>query len=166
LDDAIGEAYDKVAKILGLGYPGGPTIDKLAKKGDPTSIRFTCRSINGGMDFSFSGIKTAVLYYVKANSSKGMKSFSNIAASFQENALKVIMENSLRAMEKYNIKTLVIGGGVSANSRFRDMVSEKSRLKNFKAYFPPMELCSDNAAMIAGLGYRLYKKGNKGEKND
>ena len=166
LDDAIGEAYDKVAKILGMGYPGGPIIDKLAKKGNPSSIKFTCRSVNGGMDFSFSGIKTAVLYYVRSQKSEVREQKSevrgqraDIAASFQENALKVIMNNSLRAMEKYNIKTLVIGGGVSANSRFREMVSEKSRLKNFKAYFPPMELCSDNAAMIAGLGYRLYKKG-------
>jgi len=158
LDDAIGEAYDKVAKILGLGYPGGPIIDRLAKKGNP-SIKFTCRSVNGSLDFSFSGIKTAVLYHVRRNNLKDAKSFPDIAASFQERALKVIMDNSLRAMEKYGVNSLVIGGGVSANSRFRDMVLEKSKLKNFKAYFPPIQLCSDNAAMIAGLGYRLYKKG-------
>jgi len=159
LDDAIGEAYDKVAKILGLGYPGGPIIDKLAKKGNPTSVRFTCKSVNGSLDFSFSGIKTAVLYHVKAKKVKDARYFPDIAASFQERALKVIVDNSLRAMEEYRIKALVIGGGVSANSRFRDMIREEAGFRGFRAYFPPMELCSDNAAMVAGLGYRLYKKG-------
>ncbi len=161
LDDAIGEAYDKVAKILGLGYPGGPIIDRLAKKGDLSSIRFTCKSVNGSLDFSFSGIKTAVLYHVRAKKPKDKKEFSDIAASFQESALKVIIDNALRAMEKYKIETLVIGGGVSANSRFREQITKESVFKNFKAYFPPLELCSDNAAMVAGLGYRLYKKGIK-----
>ena len=160
LDDAIGEAYDKVAKILGLGYPGGPVIDRLAKKGDPCAIRFTCRPLKDSLDFSFSGIKTAVLYHVRAQGPRLKGRYVNdIAASFQEAALKVIVGNSLKAMEERDIKTLVIGGGVSANSRFREMIKEKSMLKNFRAYFPPLSLCSDNAAMIAGLAYRMYKKG-------
>ena len=188
LDDAIGEAYDKVAKILGLGYPGGPEIARLAKKGNPRAIKFTCRPVNGGLDFSFSGIKTAVLYYVKSHerpldfardrrttpyhslrsgmgqandpsASLGTGERRNIAASFQEAALQVIVNNSIKAMEKYKVKTLVIGGGVSANSRLRQMIAKESVFRNFKAYFPPLYLCSDNAAMIAGLGYRLYKKG-------
>ncbi|MBU1061767.1 MAG: tRNA (adenosine(37)-N6)-threonylcarbamoyltransferase complex transferase subunit TsaD [Candidatus Omnitrophica bacterium] len=172
LDDAIGEAYDKVAKILGLGYPGGPVIDRLAKKGNPHAVRFICRPINGSLDFSFSGIKTAVLYYVKDNGSRPVRNrrFSygaritdhetrNISASFQEAALSVIVKNSIKAMEKYKIKTLVIGGGVSANSRFREMITRESMFRGFKAYFPPIDLCSDNAVMVAGVAYRLYKKG-------
>lgn len=167
LDDAIGEAYDKVAKVLGLGYPGGPVIDRLAKKGDPNAIRFTCKPVDGSLNFSFSGIKTAVLYYVKdhrphlpACRQAGTKDrLRDIAASFQEAALKVIVTNTLRAMEKRGIKTLVIGGGVSANSRLREMFTREAAFKNFRVYFPPLSLCSDNAAMVAGLAYRLYKKG-------
>lgn len=163
LDDAIGEAYDKVAKILGLGYPGGPIIDRLAKKGDPRAIKFTCAPVNGGFDFSFSGIKTAVLYYVNSAGKLTNTQKRDIAASFQESALKVIVRNSLKAMEKHRLKTLVVGGGVSANSRFREMIMIESALKGFDACFPPLELCSDNAAMIAGLAYRLFKKGVRAE---
>ncbi len=163
LDDAIGEAYDKVAKIMGLGYPGGPIIDRLAKKGDPKAIKFTCRPIKGGLDFSFSGIKTAVLYHVKGQGisldfardrrDKGQE--EDIAASFQETALKVIVNNTIKALEKHNLKTLVIGGGVSANSRFREMIAREAMFRSLKVYFPPLQLCSDNAAMVAGLAYRL-----------
>ncbi len=172
LDDAIGEAYDKVAKILGLGYPGGPVIDRLAKKGNPSAINFTCKPVNDGLDFSFSGIKTAVLYYVRApmgapehqstrtpEHQNTRAPVSDIAASFQESALKVIVNNSLKAMEIHKVKTLVVGGGVSANSRFRQMIERKAAFRNFNLYFPPLKLCSDNAAMVAGLAYRLYKKG-------
>ncbi|MFA5388942.1 MAG: tRNA (adenosine(37)-N6)-threonylcarbamoyltransferase complex transferase subunit TsaD [Candidatus Omnitrophota bacterium] len=166
VDDAVGEAYDKVAKILGLGYPGGPVIDKLAKQGNPRAIRFTCKSVNNSLDFSFSGIKTAVLYYVKACASGlNARLISDIAASFQEAALKVIVENSVKAMERYAIKTIVIGGGVSANSRFREMMQREAAYKGLELYFPPMKLCSDNAAMTAGIGYRLYKKGSRAPLN-
>jgi len=158
LDDAIGEAYDKVAKILKLGYPGGPIIDRLAKKGNPEAIKFTCRSVNGTLDFSFSGIKTAVLYHTRA---KGFcrQSVKDVAASFQEAVLKVVAANSLKAVEKYRLKALVIGGGVSANSRFREMITKDGATRGIKAYFPSIGLCSDNAVMVAGLGYHLYKKG-------
>jgi N6-L-threonylcarbamoyladenine synthase len=160
LDDAIGEAYDKVAKILGMGYPGGPLIDRMAKKGNPRAIRFTCRPLNGSLDFSFSGIKTAVLYYVRKRESRmRIKDRRDIAASFQEAALGVIVKNSLGALKTHNVRTLVIGGGVSANSRFREMIRRESISGDFRAYFPPLELCSDNASMVAGLAYRLYKKG-------
>jgi len=102
LDDAIGEAYDKVAKILGLGYPGGPVIDRLAKKGDSGAIKFTCRPLNGTLDFSFSGIKTAVLYYVRNCEIRDTRyEIRNIAASFQESALRVIVNNSIKALERY-----------------------------------------------------------------
>ncbi len=156
LDDAIGEAYDKVAKIMGMGYPGGPIIDRLAKKGNPNAIKFTCRPINGTFDFSFSGIKTAVLYYVREHKRAPA---TDIAASFQEAALKVIVKNCLKAMDVHKINTLVVGGGVSANSRFRQMISREAEFKKFKTYFPLLDLCSDNAAMIAGLAYRMFKKG-------
>ena len=157
LDDAVGEAYDKVAKILGLGYPGGPVIDALAKNGNRRAIRFTCKPVNNSLDFSFSGIKTAVLYYVKNESRITNDERRDIAASFQESALSVIVENSIKAMEKYRIKTIVMGGGVSANSRFMEMMQREAMYRGFKLYFPPLNLCSDNAAMVAGLGYRLYK---------
>ncbi|MFC1621707.1 tRNA (adenosine(37)-N6)-threonylcarbamoyltransferase complex transferase subunit TsaD [Candidatus Omnitrophota bacterium] len=160
LDDAIGEAYDKVAKIVGLGYPGGPVIDRLAKKGDAEAIKFTCRPIKGSLDFSFSGIKTAVLYYVKHSglwvTDYGLR---NIVASFQEAALKVVVSNSIKALEKHKLKTLVVGGGVSANSRFREMIAREAMFRDLKVYFPPLQLCSDNAAMVAGLAYHLHKKG-------
>lgn len=164
LDDAIGEAYDKVAKILGLGYPGGPVIDRLARTGNPGAIKFTCRGVEGGLDFSFSGIKTAVLYYVKARGSKlKPKDAADVCAGFQESALSVIVKNCLKALEQYKLNVLVIGGGVSANSRFREMIERESVFKKFKALFPPMSLCSDNGAMVAGLAYRLYEKGVRSE---
>ena len=160
LNDAVGEAYDKVAKILGLGYPGGPIIDSLAKKGNPSAVKFTCKPIGNSLDFSFSGIKTAVLYYVQAQGS-GLRAqgIPDIAASFQEAVLSAIVENSIKAIERYKVKSFVTGGGVSANSRFREMMQREARYKGFKLYFPPLNLCSDNAAMVAGLAYRLYKKG-------
>ncbi|MDP2920928.1 MAG: tRNA (adenosine(37)-N6)-threonylcarbamoyltransferase complex transferase subunit TsaD [Candidatus Omnitrophota bacterium] len=154
LDDAVGEAYDKVAKILGLGYPGGPVVDALAKKGNPRAIRFTCKPVNNSLDFSFSGVKTAVLYYVRE---KGRIRKEDTCASFQESVLGVIVKNTLKAMETHKIKSLVVGGGVSANSRLREMMQREARYRGLKLYFPPLSLCSDNAAMVAGLGYRLYK---------
>ena len=159
LDDAVGEAYDKVAKILDLGYPGGPVIDRLAKDGDPAAIKFTCKPVNGGLNFSFSGIKTGVLYHVKRQETRDKRQVNDIVASFQEAVLKVIVGNSLKALEKYKLKALIVGGGVSANSRFRDMIKRQAMFKDFKVYFPRLQLCSDNAAMVAGLAYRLYNKG-------
>ena len=160
LNDAVGEAYDKVAKILGLGYPGGPIIDSLAKKGNPGAVKFTCKAIGNSLDFSFSGIKTAVLYHVQAQGSRlKTQGIPDIAASFQEAVLSAIVENSIKAIERYKVKSFVTGGGVSANSRFREMMQREARYKGFKLYFPPLNLCSDNAAMVAGLAYRLYKKG-------
>lgn len=164
LDDAIGEAYDKVAKILDLGYPGGPVLDRLARKGDSKAVKFTCRPVYNGLDFSFSGIKTAVLYHVRGQSSKlKAHEISDIAASFQESALRVIVKNCLKALERHGLNTLVVGGGVSANSKLREMFAFEESARGIKTYFPPRELCSDNAAMIAGLAYRMHKKGLKAE---
>lgn len=159
LDDAVGEAYDKVAKILGLEYPGGPIIDRLAKKGNPLAIKFTCRTVNNGFDFSFSGIKTAVLYYVTRHTTHGTCGLNDIAASFQECALNVIVNTAIKAMKQYEINTLLVGGGVSANSRLREKLMVRSKFEKFKVHFPEPSLCTDNAVMVAGLGYRLFRKG-------
>lgn len=164
LDDAVGEAYDKVAKLLGLGYPGGPIIDRLAKKGNVKAIKFTCRPIENTLDFSFSGVKTAVLYHVRGRGGKVTESERcDIAASFQEAVLNVIVNNSLKALERHDLNRLAIGGGVSANSRLRRMIAEKAASRGVKIYFPPFELCSDNAVMVAGMAYQLYRKGSKAD---
>lgn len=170
VDDAVGEAYDKVSKILGLGYPGGPVIDALAKKGNPAAVRFTCKAVDDSLDFSFSGVKTAVLYHTKKEGHKPQATshkfkVEDICASFQEAVLNVIVGNSIKAMDKCKTRSLVIGGGVSANSRLREMMQREARYRDFKLHFPPLSLCSDNAAMVAGLGYRLYKIGMRASLN-
>jgi len=164
-DDACGEAFDKVAKILGLGYPGGPLIEKLAKNGNPAKIRFKCSDTERPLDFSFSGIKTAVLYYVKKYNyeprTKNYELISDIAASFQEAAIDVLIRKSLLACKLKKVSRLVIGGGVAANNRLRDKFERETRASGLKIYFPPRQLCTDNAAMVAGLGYQLFKKGRR-----
>jgi N6-L-threonylcarbamoyladenine synthase len=161
-DDAIGEAFDKVAKILKLGFPGGPIIDRLAKKGDTKRINFTCARLGESLDFSFSGIKTAVLYYVRhqtPNTKHQTPNKADIATSFQEAVVDILIKKALSACRRKKIKSLVLGGGVSANSRLRDKLIKEGRANNIEVYFPPIEFCLDNAAMVAGLGYQLYKKG-------
>jgi N6-L-threonylcarbamoyladenine synthase len=173
LDDACGEAFDKVAKILGLGYPGGPLIEKIAKAGDPLSISFRCSGTKEPLDFSFSGIKTAVLYYVQRRAlcsrtrelanSRTIK--SDIAASFQETVIDTLIEKSLLACRLKKTKHLVLGGGVVANSRLREKFSRAASGNGINLFFPPKALCTDNAAMVAGLGYRLFKKGHRSDLN-
>jgi len=155
-DDAVGEAFDKVAKILGLGFPGGPIIERLAKKGDLSKIKFRCADLKG-FNFSFSGIKTAVLYMVNGKRLT-VNEKQNICASFQEAVVDVLIKKSIDACEKKKTETLVIGGGVSANLYLRERFKEASLKKNIKVYFPNSSLCLDNAAMVAGLGYRLYRR--------
>jgi len=166
-DDACGEAYDKVAKILGLGYPGGPIIDKLAHKGNPKKIKFKCSGTKNPLNFSFSGIKTAVLYYVRQEllnqgqrpSAIGHRLICDIAASFQKAAVGALVSKALLACEIKKIHTLVVGGGVAANTGLRERLSREAKIKKIKVYFPPQELCMDNAAMVAGFGYQLFIKG-------
>ncbi len=159
-DDACGEAFDKVAKILGLGYPGGPVIEKLAAKGDPYKIKFQCSGTEKPLNFSFSGIKTAVLYYVRKQlCGADIKQISDICASFQESALEVLISKSMVACKQKKVKALLVGGGVAANGRLREKLLERGAINNIKIYFPTKELCMDNAAMVAGLGYQLCKKG-------
>lgn len=158
LDDACGEAFDKVAKILNLGYPGGPLIEKMARGGDEKRIRFGCSDTRRAFDFSFSGIKTAVLYAVKGrNVSRADK--KDIAASFQEAVIDVLINKSLSACRFKKVNRLVVGGGVAANNRLRDKFLKASRAASVRPYFPPRELCTDNAAMVAGFGFQLFKRG-------
>jgi len=160
-DDACGEAFDKVAKILGLGYPGGPIIEQLARKGNPRKIKFSCSNTKNPLDFSFSGIKTAVLYYVRRLASSSVKQLQNrdVAASFQETVIETLIKKSLLACKIKKTNRLVIGGGVIANSKLRENFYASAKKIKVKVYFPPKELCLDNAAMVAGLGHRLFKKG-------
>ncbi len=162
-DDAAGEAFDKVARILGLGYPGGPVIDRLAKKGVNNGIRFQSAELPGTFDFSFSGIKTAVLYYQKNNQGKPDYRVEKIAYAFQKSVVEILVKKSIEACKKKNVRTLLMGGGVAANSYLREKALQEAKAVKIQAFFPPLVLCLDNAAMIAGLGYHrlLEKKSNK-----
>jgi len=175
-DDACGEAFDKVAKILGLGYPGGPLIERLSKAGNPKRIRFSCSNTSNPLDFSFSGIKTAVLYYVKKHLSVaytnldetklltlGRDKMADIAASFQEAAIDTLIKKAFFACRMKRTKKLLIGGGVAANNRLREKFYQEAARNNIACFFPAQKLCLDNAAMVAGLGYRLFKKGYRSD---
>ncbi len=153
-DDAAGEAFDKVARLLNLGYPGGPIIDRLAKEGVNHQIRFPQANLEGSNDFSFSGLKTAVLYYTKKNKDFNV---AQVAYSFQKSVVNVLTDKAIKACKKKKVKTLLIGGGVAANSALRKNLMEAGQREGIKVYFPLMTFCLDNAAMIAGLGYRLTK---------
>ena len=157
-DDACGEAFDKVAKILGMGYPGGPFIEKLAKEGDAKKIKFHCSGTEKPLDFSFSGIKTAVLYAARGRRLT-INEKRDIAASFQETVIDALIKKAFLACKLKRVNTLVIGGGVVANNRLKEKFYEAAVGKNLNCYFPPKKLCLDNAAMVAGLGYQLFKKG-------
>lgn len=164
VDDAVGEAFDKVAKILGLGYPGGPLIEKLALVGDGEKIKFP-RPMLGSPDFnfSFSGLKTTVLYETQGKDLTDEKYVSDVAASFQAAALDVLTAKTLRAAKKYGVKNVFLGGGVSANKALRKRLQEKfaKELPEVNVDFPPFKFTTDNALMIAIAGYYriLDKKG-------
>ncbi|KPK98989.1 MAG: hypothetical protein AMJ95_01675 [Omnitrophica WOR_2 bacterium SM23_72] len=164
LDDACGEAFDKVAKILGLGYPGGPAIEKWAKRGNVRKISFRCSGTRGEFDFSFSGIKTAVLYLVR-NRRLSDQEKKDIAASFQEAVIDALIKKSLLACKRKNSNRLLIGGGVAANHRLRVKFMDAIRLQGLDCYFPRPQLCTDNASMVAGLAYPLFKKGLRDKLN-
>lgn len=153
-DDAIGEAFDKVARVIGLGYPGGPKIDKLSKEGKP-NIELPKTHFEN-LDFSFSGIKTAV---INLNHKTPDLNKADLAASFQKAVTEVLIENALKACEKLNIKTIALAGGVSASSYIRKEFQKLEETKGMKIYYPEPILCTDNAAMIASAGYYNYING-------
>jgi N6-L-threonylcarbamoyladenine synthase len=161
LDDAAGEAFDKVARLIGLPYPGGPSIDKAATEGDPAAVAFP-RPLTGPNDpelgFSFSGLKTAVARYVEARRDPGV-STADIAASFQEAVADTLTRKAIRACRLRGVDTLVIVGGVAANSRLRSLAAQRCAAAGIELRVPPMRLCTDNGAMIAAIGDLLVRDG-------
>ena len=157
-DDAAGEAYDKVARLFGLGYPGGPEIDRLAAKGDPRAVAFPRPALAGTWDFSFSGLKTSVLYHLRDHPGplKGRRLF-DLCASFQEAVAETLVDKTLAAAERFAAKDVVIGGGVAANSRLRELMRERGTSGGFAVRLPSRVLCTDNAAMIAHAGWRALR---------
>jgi N6-L-threonylcarbamoyladenine synthase len=154
LDDAAGEAFDKVARLLGLGFPGGPAIDAMAADGDPAAIRFPrAMEDSGDLDFSMSGLKTAVLRYVKAEQAAGRElRLPDLAASFQEAIVDVQVTKTIMAAERMDVPTILLGGGVVANTRLRERLVTEGESRGRRVLVPPLALCTDNAAMIACLG--------------
>ncbi len=155
-DDAVGEAYDKVARILDLGYPGGPVIDKLARSATGSKLRFSCAPLPGTNDFSFSGIKTAVLYYAQKNITKPECSVAEVAAAFQTSVVNAITDKSIEVCKSKKCKTLLVGGGVAANSALRSQLLSHGSKAGIRVHFPALPLCMDNAAMVAGLAFHTF----------
>ena len=166
VDDAVGEAFDKVARSLGLSYPGGPVVDALAKKGKE-SIEFPRVMIKeDNYNFSFSGLKTAVLNYLNSTRLRGEEIVvEDVCKSFQEAVVDVLLEKSFRLAREKNMDKIVLCGGVSANSRIREAFEERGREENIKIYYPELKLCTDNAAMIASAAYYEYMAGKVDEEN-
>jgi N6-L-threonylcarbamoyladenine synthase len=164
IDDAVGEAFDKVSKHYGFGYPGGAVIDKLAKTGDSGAFRFPLPNLYKGehrYDLSYSGLKTAVINQLeqfRLKPASGGSEAADIAASFQKTAVEILLRSLFRAAEDTGLNTIVAGGGVAANSYLRSRLAERGDLR---CIFPPQELCGDNGAMIAGLGYQYLARGDR-----
>ena len=164
-DDAVGEAYDKVARVLGFGYPGGPKVEEAALGGDPKAIHFKRVYLERDQfDFSFSGIKTGVLNYINSEKQAGREILvADVAAGFQEAVLEVLVEKAVRAAVKMGTGKLVLSGGVSANKRLRHMLKDACRQASLTLYYPTSELCTDNAAMIGCTAYYKYMEGKRSE---
>ncbi len=161
-DDAVGEAFDKVAKLLGLPYPGGPALSRAAEAGDPEAVRFP-RPLaeSDGLDFSYSGLKTAVALEVQRRQPLGEGDLADLAASFEAAATDVLVARARRALEREGLGRLAVVGGVAANRRLRAELGAASRREGFHLVFPPPALCTDNAAMIAAAGTRLLERGER-----
>ena len=161
LDDAVGEAFDKVARVIGLNYPGGPNVERLALSGKDTVQLPKMLKGEGGYNFSYSGLKTAVINYVHNAEQKGEKvNFADVACSFQKTALDAPITAALKALKEYNINTLTVGGGVAANGYLREKLTFECEKRNIKLVLPPKPLCTDNAAMIASEGLIQYRLKN------
>ena len=161
LDDAVGEAFDKSAKILGLPYPGGPLIDKYAKEGNPEAFPFPKPKVDG-LNFSFSGLKTSILYFIQRETAKNPnfidENLNDICASIQKTIVGILMDKLKKAVKQTGIKQIAIGGGVSANSEIRSALKAGEAKWGWKTYIPKFEYCTDNAAMIGIVGHLKYKQ--------
>ena len=162
IDDAAGEAFDKSAKVMGLGYPGGPVIDRLAKEGDPNRFTFSKPNIPG-FDYSFSGLKTSFLYFLRDELKKDAdfieKNKEDLSASLQKTIIDVLMDKLYKATKQYKIKEVAVAGGVSANSGLRAAFEDYSRRYGWKIHIPKFSYTTDNAAMVAISGYYKYLDG-------
>ena len=164
-DDAAGEAFDKVARAIGLGYPGGPKVDKLAREGDPSAIDFPRASVGDSKyDFSFSGIKSAVLNYLNGAEMKGLEvNKADVAASFQQAVIDVLADHTIQAALDYGMKTVALAGGVAANSLLRTTMKERAEAKGLRFHCPELIYCTDNGAMIAAAGYHEFIAGRRAD---
>jgi N6-L-threonylcarbamoyladenine synthase len=164
-DDAVGEAFDKVAKLLGLPYPGGPQVDRLSKQGNPDFVIFPRALMkSGNFDFSYSGLKTSVLNKINEIGEKSTRNnLPHICASFQKAAIEVLVKKTIAAARNYQVRNIVLAGGVAANSLLRTWMHDEAKSFNLEVVYPPMEYCTDNAAMIAraGLEYLRRRGGSK-----
>jgi len=165
-DDAAGEAFDKVARMMDLGYPGGPVVDKMAAQGHAARCLFPKPWLPGTWDFSFSGLKTAVLYRLREKKKWSLAQKKNVCAGFQEAVVDILVGKTLAAAAALKIKTVVVGGGVAANSRLRSQLTSKSREKNIRVLLASPHFCTDNAAMIASVAYFKLQSKLKKNKND
>ena len=163
IDDAAGEAFDKCAKVMGLGYPGGPVIDKLARDGDPKKFRFAKPSVDG-LDYSFSGLKTSFLYFLRDRIAENPgfieQNKADLCASLQYTIIEILMLKLVKAAKQFGIKEVAIAGGVSANSGLRNAITEEGEKRGWDTYIPEFRFTTDNAAMIAMAGYVKYMKGD------
>ena len=163
LDDAAGEAFDKIARFMGLGFPGGPPIDELAKKGDPEAIRFPrAMAESGDYDFSLSGLKTAVIRHVRQERAEGREPRpEDLAASFQEAVVEVEVQKTVAAAKEKRVGTILLGGGVVANSRLRELIQPAAAAEGIEVRYPSPALCTDNGAMIAAAGWSRLLRGER-----
>lgn len=164
IDDAVGEAFDKCSKMMGLGYPGGPVIDRLAANGDPKRFKFAKPHIPG-LDYSFSGVKTSLLYFVRDEIARDPefmeKNKEDICASFQKTLIDILMDKLVKAAKQTGIRDITVGGGVSANSGLRKRIVEEGRKRGWRTFLPEFKFTTDNAAMIAIAGYYHYLAGER-----